>query len=148
MAHLKARAAELIRGTAPLSVWAGVILTVLLLGSTDLAARAGLIIGNSTDSVPPGLYRAAPTETATHVTFCLGARHRQLTFYGRFCSPDDPEGNRILKRLGNRHAKNQRTVLGDGPRAIDSTLLGPIRSEEIDGWWRPIVQFGVRSAAQ
>ena len=148
MAHLKARGSALFWEMAPLSVWAGLAVIVVLLGSVDLAVRAGLIIGNNTDSVPPGLYRAAPPETATFVTFCLGARHRHLGFYDRFCSPDDPDGDRILKRLSGHPVDGQVLVLGDGPRAIDSDLVGPIQLEEIAGWWRPIVQTGARAEAR
>lgn len=138
----------MIREIAPLPVWFGLAIVILILGAVDLAVRAGLIIGNNTTSVPPGVYRIAPPETATFVTFCLGVRHRHLGFYDRFCSPDKPDGDRILKRLGGRTADGQVVVQGDGSRAIDSDLVGPIQLEEIVGWWVPIVQTGAGAEAQ
>ena len=50
-------------------------LAVALLSAVGLAASSELILGNATTSVPRGLYRNAAPETATYVTFCLGARH-------------------------------------------------------------------------
>ena len=33
-------------------------------------------------------------------------------------------------------------VEGDGPRALDSRVLGPLRLDEVRGWWRPVMQAG------
>ncbi|MXX88026.1 MAG: hypothetical protein F4213_07690 [Boseongicola sp. SB0677_bin_26] len=111
---------------------------VALLSGIGLAASAGLILGNATPSVPRGFYLRAGPERATYVTFCLGARHRGAEWYPYMCSPDDPEGVRILKRVRERRG-NSVIVEGDGPRALDSRILGPVRLDEIRGWWRPLV---------
>lgn len=125
----------------PRPVAAAAILSAALLSAIGLATGAGLILGNASTSVPPGLYRKADPAAATYVTFCLGARHGTGPWYGFFCSPDDPDGVRILKRIGER--RNGHVIVeGDGPRPLDSHVLGPIRLDEIRGWWRPVVQVG------
>lgn len=116
------------------------ILSAALLSAVGLATASGLILGNATTSVPRGLYRKADPAAATYVTFCLGARHASGAWYGLFCSPDDPGGVRILKRIGERRDGHV-IVEGDGPRPLDSNILGPIRLDEIRGWWRPVVQI-------
>lgn len=125
----------------PRPVAIAAVLSVALLSAVGLADSSGLILGNATTSVPRGLYRKADPANATHVTFCLGARHAAGDWYGHFCSPDDPDGVRILKRIGERRDGHV-IVEGDGPRPLDSHVLGPVRPEEIRGWWRPVVQVG------
>ena len=123
----------------PLIIATGAVALGLLLVAATHAA--GLIIGNATTSVPRGLYRKADPETATHVTFCLGARHQGEDYYMAFCSPDDPDGVRILKRIATRHEDGALIVEGDTPRALDSRWLGPVRLGEVRGWWAPLVQI-------
>ena len=116
-------------------------LAVALLSAVGLAASSELILGNATTSVPRCLYRKAAPETATYVTFCLGARHAASEWYRHFCSPDTPDGVRILKCVRER-LDGQVIVESDGPRPLDSHVLGPGRLDEIRGWWRPVVQAG------
>lgn len=120
------------------------ILAAVLLSGIGLAAWSGLLLGNATTSVPRGFYVRAGPDTATYVTFCLGRRHGAAERYRHFCSPDNPDGLRILKRIGERRER-QVMVEGDGPRALDSRVLGPVRMDEIRGWWRPLIQAGARS---
>ena len=117
----------------------GLLIVILTLG---LVNQLGLIIGNPTNSVPPGLYRTAAPDRANHVTFCLGTQHRDKPFYPLHCSPDAPAGIRILKRIATRHADGSLTVAGDTPEALDSRFLGPIQPDEIHGWWKPFILFG------
>ena len=58
-----------------------------------------------------------------------------------FCSPDDPGGVRILKRIATRHEDGALIVEGDTPRALDSRWLGPVQYSEVRGWWAPLVQI-------
>ena len=113
-----------------------------LLAALGLAASGGLIMGNATTSVPRGLYLQADPDAATYVTFCLGKRHRSREWYKYLCSPDDPDGLRILKRVRERH-RDVVIVDGDGPRVLDSGVLGPVRLDEVRGWWRPLILVGV-----
>ncbi|MDE0697211.1 MAG: hypothetical protein OXH76_15430 [Boseongicola sp.] len=123
----------------PILLWAA--LSAALLAGIGLAASWGLVLGNASTSVPRGLYLRSAPEKATYVTFCLGERHRSGTWYRHLCSPDDPNGVRILKRVGQVRAGNV-IVEGDGPRALDSRVVGPVRADEIRGWWIPVLQFG------
>ena len=116
----------------------GAAVAVALLSGIGLAASAGLILGNATTSVPRGFYLKADPERAAYVTFCLGARHRGAEWYPYICSPDDPDGVRILKRVRERRG-DAVIVEGDGPRAFDSRILGPVRHDELRGWWRPLI---------
>ena len=114
------------------SLLSGILLVI------GAAHHTGLIIGNATPSVPRGLYLRASPDRATYVTFCLGTRHRGVWTYPDLCSPDTPDGLRILKRIAVRHGNGSLTVDGDTQRALDSRFLGTIRSSEIRGWWRPV----------
>lgn len=125
----------------PRPVMVATVLAAVLLSAVGLAASSGLILGNATTSVPRGLYRKAVPDTATYVTFCLGARHAAGAWYEHFCSPDNPAGVRILKRIAERRDGHV-IVEGDGARPLDSHILGPIRLNEIRGWWRPVIQAG------
>ena len=116
-------------------------MSAALLAGIGLAASQGLLLGNASTSVPRGLYVRATPDKATYVTFCLGERHRSGTWYRHLCSPDDPDGVRILKRVGEMR-EGCLIVEGDGPRALDSRVLGPIRTDEIRGWWVPVLQVG------
>ncbi|MXX91186.1 MAG: hypothetical protein F4213_09285 [Boseongicola sp. SB0677_bin_26] len=116
----------------------------VLLATLGIAASSGLILGNATTSVPRGLYLRADPGAATYVTFCLGERHRARAWYRSLCSPDDPDGVRILKRVRKRRGAVV-IVEGDVPRALDSDALGPVRRDEIRGWWRPLILVGARS---
>ena len=116
----------------------GAVVAALLLSGIGLAASAGLILGNVTTSVPRGLYLRSGPDRASYVTFCLGERHRQGEWYRHMCSPDDPDGVRILKRLRERRG-DAVIVEGEGPRALDSRVLGPVRLDEVRGWWRPLI---------
>ncbi|MYH58272.1 MAG: hypothetical protein F4145_09800 [Boseongicola sp. SB0675_bin_26] len=114
------------------------VVAVVLFSAIGLAASAGLILGNVTTSVPQGIYLRAGPDRATYVTFCLGKRHGGTEWYRHLCSPDDPDGARILKRVRERRGDSV-IVEGDAPRALDSRVLGPVRLDEIRGWWRPLV---------
>ena len=112
---------------------------LLIIGAVN---HAGLVIGNASPSVPRGLYLKASPDGATHVSFCLGIRHRGLWTYPEICSPDNPDGIHILKRISHRHTDGSLTVAGDTPRALDSRYLGPIRHNEVRGWWVPLLTEG------
>lgn len=128
-------------GGIPRPALLGAVIAALLLSGIGLAASAGLILGNVTTSVPRGLYLRSAPDRATYVTFCLGERHRQGEWYRHMCSPDDPEGVRILKRIAERRDGHV-LVEGEGPRALDSRVLGPVRLDEVRGWWRPLIPEG------
>ena len=119
----------------------GAASVAMALSAVGLAASSGLLLGNATNSVPRGLYRKADPAAATYVTFCLGARHRSAAWYGRLCSPDDREGVPVLKRVAEMR-EGHVIVEGDGPHPLDSRILGPVRLEEVRGWWVPVLQLG------
>ena len=114
----------------------------VLLLAIAAANAAGLIIGNPTTSVPRGLYYATGPARAEYVSFCLDHRHRYAAYYPPFCSPDHPDGLRILKRIAARAPEGHLIVRGDGPRALDSRILGAVHKDQIRGWWRALIQIG------
>ena len=118
--------------------------TTALLAAIGIASSAGLILGNATTSVPRGIYVKADPAAATYVSFCLGERHGNAAWYGLVCSPDNPDGVRVLKRLVERR-EGAVIVEGDEPRALDSRVVGPVRLHEIRGWWRPLIQWGAEN---
>ena len=119
------------------------VLAAVLLSAIGLAAWSGLLLGNATPSVPRGLYVRTGPDTAAYATFCLGSRHGAAEWYRHYCSPDNPDGLRILKRIRERR-EHHVMVKGDAPRALDSRILGPVRMDEIRGWWRPVIQYEAR----
>jgi len=117
---------------------AALAITAMLM-SISAANRAGLVIGNPTPSVPRGLYYAVTPERAGYVSFCLDHRHRDRAYYGRFCSSEQQNGFRILKRIAERRPDGSLIVRGDSPKALDSRLLGPVQPGQIRAWWRPLI---------
>ncbi|WP_298937199.1 hypothetical protein [uncultured Ruegeria sp.] len=107
-----------------------------LLGVLWLTVLAGQLTGNLSPSAPVGLYLRAEREKAAYVTFCLRADHSSLPFYPRLCSPDSPDGQRIIKQITNRHEDGSLTVTGKVPGSIDSSLLGRIHPDQVRGYWR------------
>ena len=127
--------------------------SVLLFGALILAVAVTLVLPyasiqvggvmlNTSASVPTGLYRAAASEHASYVSFCLRRKHRVFRFYPRYCSPDRPEGRQILKRITERRADGVLYVRGDLPNAIDSLILGHIRPDQQRGFWTPLWIWG------
>ena len=137
--EMRRRALNTLRSGCPRGfLLTAALISGLLMGG-GVAWRAGLLIGNASPSVPRGLYRAASPQDATYVTFCLGPRHRALPPYQALCSPDSPDSPQVIKRITTRHADGSLSVGGDTPRALDSRFLGPVRPDEIRGWWRPLL---------
>ena len=114
-------------------------LCAALIALLDLAGQFGWINANPSGSVPVGLYVKASPETAEYVSFCLAPKHQVLKFYDHFCSPDNPGGTRILKRIVERRADGSLIVRGDIAFAIDSQILGPIFKDQISGFWNPLL---------
>lgn len=115
-------------------VVAAALVLVLL---AQIAPEATLTL-NKTPSVPMGLYRGASADKAEYVNFCLTRDHRAYGFYALYCSPDAPRGKTLLKRIGARHEDGSLTVLGQGERPIDSTILGKITPAQQRHFWVPL----------
>lgn len=110
-----------------------------LLASLDIAGRRGWINANQSGSVPVGLYIKASPDGAAYVSFCLTKRHSVFAFYARYCSPDNPDGKRIIKRIVERRADGSLVVQGDIEFAIDSKVLGSIDPYQIRGFWNALL---------
>ena len=121
-----------------------ILLTALgtVIAAIGLANATGLVIGNSTVSVPRGFYYAVEPARAGYVSFCLARRHDHEDFYRHFCSPDHPNGIRILKRIAAHTNDGHLIVEGDTPRALDSRFVGPVHRNQVRGWWQPVIQIG------
>lgn len=100
-----------------------------------------LLTFNATNSVPVGIYLKASPERARYVTFCLKSEHVLFNFYERFCSPDHPEGPKIIKRVFHRWQDGGVTVEGDTFNAIDTRLIGKVYPSQVRGYWRPLLVF-------
>ena len=98
---------------------------------------------NTSASVPTGFYRAAKPETASYVSFCLHRKHRVFRFYKQYCSPDNPQGRQVIKRIIKRRADGALRVRGDLPRSIDSKILGAIQPNQQRGFWKPLLIWGI-----
>ena len=121
--------------TGPLAASATLAAFIAAVG---IAAWSGLVTGNATGSVPRGLYIRSTENAASHVSFCLSREHRAAPWYPRFCSPDNPDGIRLLKRIAGRREDGNLIVEGDTPRSLDSRRLGPVDISGVRGWWRPL----------
>ncbi len=109
-----------------------------LLGLVWLTAWTDQLTGNLSPSAPKGFHVQADPETARYVTFCLRRDQSGLPFYPRFCSPDNPDGQHIIKRITIRHEDGSLSVKGLVPRSIFSAVLGRIRPRQVRGYWRHI----------
>ncbi len=127
-------------------VFGAPVMAILLL--IWAASAAGLLIGNATTSVPRGLYIRSGPEVASHVTFCLDPRHRGAPWYSHLCSPDAPDGLRILKRIAERRPDGSLIVEGDTPGSLDSRVLGAVRHLDVRGWWKPLLLIGPEPASR
>lgn len=117
------------------------VLSVSVLISLYVFMPREVLTLNRTSSVPIGLYRAVPKEKASYVSFCLRSEHRVFRFYEQYCSPDNPEGTRILKRLRKAYANGDMMVEGDVFNALDSRLLGSVTPKQQRGYWRALLVF-------
>ena len=115
--------------------------SVIVLAVLSVFMPRDVLTFNRTDSVPIGLYRAVPKDKATYVSFCLRSEHRVFRFYEQYCSPDNLEGTRVLKRVRKAHANGDMIVEGDVYNAIDSRVLGPITPAQQRGYWRALLVF-------
>ena len=108
---------------------------------------------NFTQSVERGVYRRIEERNVelrvfyndpVYVSFCLPIELRTASFYDRFCSPDNPNQARILKRVTAKNASEAGgwVVRGDTEGRLDSRVLGPIQDDQIVGFWRPYITWG------
>ena len=116
----------------------GVALLAILVGTIHQLVSHGMLIGNHSPSVPPGLYIASSPHTATYVSFCLRDDHIDIAMAGGFCHTANPDGTHILKRIVRRHTDQSLTVTGATAHALDSRVLGDITPRMIHGWWQPL----------
>jgi type IV secretory pathway protease TraF len=108
---------------------------------------------NFTNSVERGIYKRIEERDVelrvfyndpVYVSFCLPIELRDASFYERFCSPDNPNDTRILKRLAAKNAGEAGgwVVRGDTEGSLDSRVLGPIQDNQVSGFWRPYFTWG------
>ena len=98
------------------------------------------VVLNTGGSVPVGFYIAADPTDAEYVTFCLPPLHHGIRFDPVLCSPANPNGRPVLKRV-TRMKDGAVHVGGDIPSALDSDLFGALDSTLVRGWWRPVFVY-------
>ena len=96
------------------------------------------VVLNTGGSVPVGFYIAVDPADAEYVTFCLPLLPRGVRFDPVLCSPANPYGRPVIKRL-TRVMDEMVYVRGDIPFALDSDLFGALDSTLVRGWWRPVL---------
>ena len=95
------------------------------------------VVLNTGDSVPIGFYIAVDPADAKYVTFCLPLLPHGVRFDPVLCSPANPNGRPVIKRVAR--VKNGAVhVRGDIPFALDSDLFGALDMSLVRGWWRPV----------
>ena len=95
------------------------------------------VVLNTGGSVPVGFYIAVDPADAEYVTFCLPPLPHGLRYDPVLCSPTNPHGRPVIKRLA-RVMDEVVYVRGDIPFALDSDLFGALDSTLVQGWWRPL----------
>lgn len=119
----------------------GVVVLAMIVVAVNQLVSHGVVVGNSSPSVPTGIYITSPPHSATYVSFCLSQRHVEIAQKGHFCNPNSPDTKRILKRISERQSNGALIVIGDTNTSLDSRVLGAIKPENIKGWWHPFVTF-------
>ena len=92
---------------------------------------------NTGGSVPIGFYIAVDPAKAD-VAFCLSPLPHGTRFDPALCSPANPNGRPVIKRVA-RVMDGAVHVRGDIPFALDSELFGTLDITLVRGWRRPIV---------
>ena len=132
-----------------LAVIAG--LGALILAPSIMPKETPDFTWNFSASVPIGLYKRIDKrdvdlklfrQDPVYVTFCLPERLNAITFYKRFCSPNAPSKQPILKRLVAEQTTGGWVVEGDTETGLDSKVLGAIQDRQIQGFWRPALTWG------
>ena len=98
------------------------------------------VVLNTGGSVPVGFYITTDPADAEYVTFCLPSLPRGVRFDPALCSPDNPHGRPVIKRV-TRVTDGTVHVRGDIPSALDSDLFGALDSTLVQGWWRPVFVY-------
>jgi type IV secretory pathway protease TraF len=129
----------------PLIAWITTVGTLVLVMGYIALPRTQFAL-NTTRSVPIGIYRIVPLAEADFVRFCLARGAAHHAFYIRYCSPDNPDGPRILKRIHGFQRNGDMLVRGDHPRAIDSKIIGPVTLDQQRDYWRALITFNERGA--
>ena len=93
------------------------------------------VVLNTGGSVPVGFYIAADPSDAEYVTFCLPPIPQGIRFDPALCSPANPNGRLVIKRVA-RMNDGAVYVRGDLPFALDSDLFGALDSTLVRGWWQ------------
>ena len=98
------------------------------------------LVLNTGSSVPVGVYIAADPADAEYVTFCLPPLPHGVRFDPALCSPVNPNGRPVIKRVtgvmdGALH------VRGDIPSALDSDLFGAPRFNPGSGMVAPCIRI-------
>ena len=99
------------------------------------------VVLNTGGSVPVGFYIAVDPSDAGFVTFCLPPLPPGIRFDPALCSPANPNGRPVIKRVARVKDGSVR-VRGDIPFALDSELFGALDLTLVRGWWRPAFVTG------
>ena len=98
------------------------------------------VVLNTGSSVPVGFYITVDPADAEYVTFCLPPLPHGIRFNPALCSPANPTGRPVIKRVV-RVMDGAVHVRGDIPSALDSDLFGALDSTLVQGWWRPVFVY-------
>jgi type IV secretory pathway protease TraF len=132
-----------------LAVIAG--LSALILAPSFMPKETPDFTWNFSASVPIGLYKRIDKrdldlklfrQDPVYATFCLPDSLSEASFYERFCSPASPSSQRILKRLVAEQTSGGWVVEGNTETSLDTRVLGPIETSQIQGFWRPFWTWG------
>ena len=111
----------------------------LAIGTGIVAARDSLIL-NWTPSVPVGFYALSNPARATFVTFCLPPLPLWVRHDPGVCTWSNSNGLPILKRLV-ASGPSGLYLCGDTGNALDSRVFGPLPTELVRGYWRPVLTW-------
>ena len=75
------------------------------------------VVLNTSGSVPVGIYIAADPADAEYVTFCLPPLPHVVCFNSALCSPTNPNGRPVTKRLVRAIDSE---ASGSWPKGVDS----------------------------
>ena len=111
------------------------VLAVICVLAGGLAIGRERLLVNVSPSAPIGIYVMTDPTDAEFVTFCLPKLTVSIMHDPVLCSPRNPEGIPVIKRIADT-LHRELIVTGDGPSPLDSRVFGPLPFDDVRGYWR------------
>ncbi len=118
------------------------VLAVICVLAGGFAIGRERLLVNVSPSAPIGIYVMTDPTDAEFVTFCLPKLPASIMHDPALCSPRNPEGIHVIKRIAEVIDRSM-VVMGDGPSPLDSRVFGPLLVDDVRGYWRSLASVSL-----